>query len=116
MTRSALLLLALISACNDAGPDNVACTEVGCGPSNIEFQLGTFAVADVTPTATMKAQVDVCLDDACSTIVLGRLPVAGESLEIRGAVVVPNVTMSAFFELAPSDMISVRVTADGPDG
>lgn len=114
MTRWALLLLAL-SACNDAGPDDRACTEIGCGSSGARFELGTFAIADVMPTATTAAEVEVCLNNQCSTIVLGQLP-SSDSIEIRGAVVVPNVTMSAVLGQASQDAISVVVNVQGPDG
>ena len=114
MTRLLAALL-LVSACNDSGPDGIACTEVGCGNSGAQFLLGEFAIGDLAPTATNAAEFEVCLNDHCSTIVLGELPASSESIEIRGAVVVPNVTMSALFARAPNDKINVLVNVLGPD-
>ena len=85
----------------------IACTEIGCGSSGAQFRLGTFSLADMTPTAT-SAQGEVCLNNVCSTIVLGELP-SSETIEIRGAVVVPNVSMTALLAKAPPDAINVWV-------
>jgi hypothetical protein len=110
-----LAALLLVTACNASDRDDRACTEIGCGSSGAQFALGAFAVADVTPSTTSAAEFDVCLNGHCSTVVLGELPASGASLEIRGAVVVPNVTMSATFSAAANDMISVSVNVLGPD-
>lgn len=115
MTRWLAALLLLASACEkkqkDADVAPVLCTTIGCS-SGVELKIGNFAVADVTPTASATARIEVCLNKQCAPLALKQLPSKAAAVFLDG-VIDPKVSTSATIDVAPPDMISVGLEVQG---
>ena len=75
MTRWLLALLLVASACEQkkaAGPRARSVPQIGC-MSGVELKLGTFAIADVTPSEATNASIEACLNKQCSSMALRQL-------------------------------------------